>query len=224
MKKSFFVAGIVALAMLLVLGYWWLAPSGSRVATTAASTQPAAAQTAAQTTAATPTPPQTTTLPQDGDSRAASGNTYANLPAGVKSASNAPEPAAAVKSAYPNPALTRVLEPAPTFQIEDRKWAVLGTRDVPQGNTQQTVLVLRDEASGQLDYRQSALRFVLQPGTDYEAFIRERRNAQRVFVNALYGDVSLDPAYIAAEYTALANDKRVVKVQFIPLTMPAKAR
>ena len=79
-------------------------------------------------------------------------------------------------------------------------------------------------SSGQLDYRQSALRFVLQPGQDYEAFIRERRNAQRVFVNLLYGDISVDPTTIAAEYTALAADKRVVKVQFIPLVVPSKPR
>ena len=85
-----------------------------------------------------------------------------------------------------------------------------------QGKRQITVLVLRDEASGQLDYRQSALRLVLQPGTDYEAFIRERRHAQRVFVNPLYADIAVDAALIAFEYTALAADSQVVQVRFIP--------
>jgi hypothetical protein len=121
-------------------------------------------------------------------------------------------------------ALTRVIDPLQTLQIGERTWAVLGTRDVAQGNRKQTVLVLRDEASGQLDYRQSALRFVLRPDEDYEAFIRERRNAQRLFVNVLYGEMAVDAAYIAAEYTTLSSDKRVVKVQFMPLVVPARPR
>ena len=123
-----------------------------------------------------------------------------------------------------NPPLTRAVYPPQTLQIGDRKWTVLGTRDVTQDTGQKSILVLRDEISGQLDYRQSALRFVLQPGNNYEAFIRERRNAQRVFVNVLYGEIAVDAAYIAAEYTALASDKRVAKVQFMPLVVPAKPR
>lgn len=227
MKNSSVVAGIVALAVLLVLGYWWLAPSGFWEGASAASarvaTAQSAAQTSAQTTATQTMATQATAMAPGGDTRPAVTDSNANLSAGVTSASSLPNAATTAKSAS-GPALTRALEPPPTFQIDGRKWAVLGTRDVPQGNTQQTVLVLRDEASGQLDYRQPALRFELQPGTDYEAFIRERRNAQRVFVNPLYGDVSVDSAYIAAEYTALADDKRVVKVQFIPLVVPTKPR
>lgn len=80
-----------------------------------------------------------------------------------------------------------------------------------------TTLVLRDETSGQLEFRQSALRFVLNEGQDYESFIRSRTNATRLFANPLYGDIGVDPSRIATEYAALASDPRVSKVMFIPL-------
>lgn len=105
----------------------------------------------------------------------------------------------------------------PAVAIGGRNWTVLGTRDLGSGNAKQTILVLRDEASGQLDYRQSALRFVLNEGQDYESFIRSRSNATRLFANPLYGDIAVDASNIAAEYAALASDPRIAKVMFIPL-------
>ncbi len=124
---------------------------------------------------------------------------------------------ATARRVFDTPELTvRLPDPAPV-KIGDRDWAVLGTREVVNPAGRLATLVLRDEASGQLDYRQSALRFVLNEGQDYEAFIRSRSNATRLFANPLYGDISVDPANIAAEYTALARDPRVSKVMFIPL-------
>lgn len=149
----------------------------------------------------------------------------ASMPNSISPSSPALAPAGTAGSgADVSPRLTRTIDPPQNVQIAQRTWAVLGTRETPQGDALQTVLVLRDANSGQLDYRQSALRFELQPGTDYEAFIRERSNAKRLFVNVLYGEVAVDAAYIAGEYTALASDKRVVKVQFKPLVVRPKPR
>ena len=212
-------------ALLTLGGYWLLSRPTPVGAAPAASEAPAGH--VAQTAPAG--------LSGDGPTQApGSSSTSADAAAKMRGSANgslalANSPTDAT-SAVASPLPTRSLDPPPTFQIEDRKWAVLGTRATPQRdsknsqNSARTVLVLRDEASGQLDYRQSALRFVLHPGTDYEAFIRERRNAQRMFVNTMYGDISVDPAYIAAEYTALVSDKRVVKVEFIPLAVSTQSR
>ena len=103
-------------------------------------------------------------------------------------------------------------------------WWVIASGGCWEPGSQSIVAKHRDEASGQLHYRQSALRLVLKEGEDYEAFIRERTQARRVFVNPLYGDIAVDAALISAEYTALANDARVSQVMFIPLPTPAKPR
>ena len=165
-------------------------------------------------------------LPEKIDFSQAS-TTTASIPAtpasqmsSMQTASSAPLSA----SSQALPALTRSLDPPQTLTINDRIWAVLGTREVPKGKATQTVLVLRDGISGQLEYRQSALRFVLQPGNDYEAFIRERRDVQRLFVSVLYAEVAVDAASIAGEYTALSSDQRVARVEFLPLTAVAKLR
>lgn len=130
-----------------------------------------------------------------------------------------------VRKAFAMPELARSLpEQGATVNIGDREWRVLGSRELVNASGTQTVLVLRDEASGQLDYRQSALRFVLNEGQDYEAFIRSRSNATRLFANPLYGDIAVDAANIAAEYTALSTDSRVSKVMFIPLDIKPKAK
>ncbi len=115
------------------------------------------------------------------------------------------------------PQLDRRLSESKPVLIEGQSWQVLGTRQVNQDNVNQTVLVLRDTASGQLDFYQSALRFVLKDGVDYETFISSRPNARRVFVNPLYGEIALDASYIAAEYQALSQDSRVLQVMFLPL-------
>lgn len=125
---------------------------------------------------------------------------------------------------WPMPVLARSLLPIERVRIAERDWAVLGTREAPEGSGTKTVLVLRDEVSGQLDFRQSALRFVLRDGLDYEAFIRGLPRAQRRFVNVLYGEVDVDAADIAAVYRGLARDPRVQRVNFIPITAPPQPR
>ncbi|MFZ6875145.1 hypothetical protein ACO0LF_24025 [Undibacterium sp. Di27W] len=120
--------------------------------------------------------------------------------------------------------LDRRLPEYHAMKIDDRNWAILGSREADGINGKQTVLVMRDEVSGQLAYRQSALRFVLKDGMDYEAFIRERSKARRLFVNPLYGEIALDAADITAEYAALAKDERVAKLDFIPLAIPVKPK
>ncbi|MFZ6743854.1 hypothetical protein ACO0LC_11550 [Undibacterium sp. JH2W] len=120
--------------------------------------------------------------------------------------------------------LDRRLPDYHTMKIDERNWAILGSREADGIGGKQTVLVMRDEVSGQLAYRQSALRFLLKDGTDYEAFIRERSKARRLFVNPLYGEIAVDAADITAEYVALAKDERVAKLDFIPIAIPVKPK
>lgn len=136
----------------------------------------------------------------------------------------APTSSAGGGTAWITPALTRQLEPAPKVLMAGRDWSVLGTREAVNDGGSQTILVLRDELSGQLEYRQSALRVVLREGLDYESFIRERPHARRLFVNPLYGEIAVDPAQIGAEYLALSSDPRVLKVSFLPIAVPLKAK
>ncbi len=145
----------------------------------------------------------------------------AQTPPTAAQANNAP---AASRAPWPMPSLTRPLPQLPGIQIGDREWKILGTNDVVNDTGKQTVLVLRDEVSGQLAYRQASLRFVLKDGENYEAFIAERSHAKRLFVNILHGDIAVDAANIGAEYTALSHDPRVVKVDFIPLVVPARLK
>lgn len=223
MKRWIPITGIVGL--LAAGGYWFMANAVSqgKPTTPAASAAPNGSIAPNTVAAGTPVAGESSTLTPSKDST--TGQT-SNVPATPPSATNTSASTSTNSSANgtPAPALTRALEPSQAVVINERPWAVLGTRDVPQGKGQQKVLILRDEASGQLDYRQSALRFELQPGADYEAFIRERRNAQRLFANLLYGEIAVDAANIAAEYTTLAADKRVLKVQFIPLVVPVTPR
>ena len=209
MKNWIPITAIVAL--LASGGYWLTMHPGTVGATTTSSAS------------ASPTNPSAALI-SSGDSTVPPASSAVSTEKTSSMQATTPGANGATNSGGLAPALTRPIDPPQTLLIEDRKWAVLGTRDVVQATGQITVLVLRDEASGQLDYRQSALRFMLQPGTDYEAFIRERRNAQRLFVNVMFGEIAVDAAYIADEYTALSRDKRVVKVQFIPLVVPAKPR
>ena len=228
MKKSLLAVGTAGLVTLVIFGAYWLpSHTSSVVLTPIPLSKTPVGQAVAQSLAVTPVSNGVAQVP--GSVALASDNnaTVQSSASGLQSTISPPVPTAEAKNLASIPALTRALESPQTLLIGDRKWTVLGTRDLPHGNgpnRQTTVLVLRDEASGQLDYRQSALRFVLQPGADYEGFIRERPNAQRVFVNPLYGDVSVDSAYIATEYAALSSDKRIVKVLFIPLVIPIKPR
>ncbi len=120
--------------------------------------------------------------------------------------------------------LDRRLADFQAINIEGRNWVVLGTRSLVNVPGQPMVLVMRDEASGQLAYSQAGLRFVLRDGADYEGFIGERSNAKRLFVNSLYGEIAVDAALISAEYSALSKDARVTRLEFIPLATPFKPR
>ena len=148
-------------------------------------------------------------------------------PLAIKTQAQAPGSATTPAASRPKPSmpeLTRALEQVQRVQMAGREWSVLGTKDVVNSLGTQVVLVLRDEISGQLEYRQSALRVVLREGVDYEAFISALPNAKRLFVNPLYGEIGVDAAYIGAQYVALAGDPRVLRVHFIPIAVPARAR
>lgn len=199
MKGSLWFAGL-----LVALGSVWLYSQGAR--------EPAAA-------ARVPVAEKTASTPAAAPAAPASADAALVPPASAPQARAAVNPAssAAARKVFVTPELSRRLADAPAVAIGERNWTVLGTRDLGSGNAKQTILVLRDEASGQLDYRQSALRFVLNEGQDYESFIRSRSNATRLFANPLYGDIAVDASNIAAEYAALASDPRIAKVMFIPL-------
>ena len=221
MKKSFFAFSAAGLVAILILGTYKLLNHS----------RPAVAAPAASLNNTAPSNLTVDVVPAHDPNRAQDSARAAPLTERTKPTQpdlgTQPKSSELVAAAKPFPAkppLTREFDRPEILQIDDRKWAVLGTRDVLQGNGYLTVLVLRDESSGQLEFRQSALRFVLEPGADYEAFIRGRRNTQRIFVNSLYADVAVASANIAAEYTAFAADTQVLKVQFIPLVVPVKPR
>ena len=113
----------------------------------------------------------------------------------------------------PELGLTRTLTGDQAVSYDGRTRTVLGTKE---GSTQ-PVLLVRDEASGRIDYFQSGLQFRLKPGTDFEAFIRERKAMQRYFSNSDYATVLVDAGSIASEYNALQNDPRVTLVTFLKL-------
>lgn len=146
------------------------------------------------------------------------------IKAQAQATSSAGTPSASKGNPATMPELTRPLEQVQSVQMAGRDWSVLGTKDVVNELGKQVVLVLRDELSGQLEYRQSALRVVLREGEDYESFISARPNAKRLFVNPLYGEMGVDAAHIGAEYAALASDPRVLRVNFIALAMPVRPR
>lgn len=110
-----------------------------------------------------------------------------------------------------------------TYGQRDR--TVLGTKEVgTPPDTPQTVLLVRDEESGQIDYWQSGLRIELKPGNDYAAFIAERAGLTRRFANSTHADVGVDAADIAKVHAELLADSRVLRVQFLPVSVPPKAQ
>lgn len=120
--------------------------------------------------------------------------------------------------------LDRELAGTHKVSYDGRERSVLGTRQVTNESGTQTVLLVRDDSSGQIDYWQSGLRFELRPGTDYETFIRDRSALTRRFVNIEHAQVSVDAGNIAREYAALQSDPRVLTVSLLPLVMPVRAR
>lgn len=121
--------------------------------------------------------------------------------------------------------LTRQLAGDHLVTMDNRRQRVLGSKEViDQAGRSDTMLVIRDEISGQLSYRRSGLQFVLKPGVDPEAFIAEHRAMRRVFVNPLYAQVLIDAAEIAAHHNALSRDGRVASVRFMTRDPVVKPR
>ena len=120
--------------------------------------------------------------------------------------------------------LNRTLNGDQKVNYGGRDRAVLGTKEVANSSGLQTVLVVRDEESGQIDYWQSGLRIELKPGRDHEAFVRENVLLKRRFVSASYADVLVDAAAIAGVHTVLSTDPRVQSVRFIGLQPIIKPR
>lgn len=120
----------------------------------------------------------------------------------------------------PDLGLTRILAGDQAVKYDGRARTVLGTKE----GSVQPILLVRDEASGQIDYFQSGLQFRLKPGTDFEAFIRERKAMQRYFNNSDYATVMVDAGSMASEYNALQNDPRVTLVTFLKLKTLTKPR
>ena len=206
---------LLAFAVLAVALIWYLLPGSPPVAATQGEGQGVPPVSTAQMAASQGEP---ASVPADAAT--------APKPA-IKAqaqAASASTPSNSKHSPTGMPELTRALEQVQSVQMAGREWSVLGTRDVVNDLGKQVVVVLRDEISGQLDYRQSALRVVLREGVDYEAFISALPNATRLFVNSLYGEIGVDAANIGAQYAALTKDPRVLRVAFIPLAIPARAR
>lgn len=106
-----------------------------------------------------------------------------------------------------------------------RERTVLGTKEVgTPPDIPQTVLLVRDEQSGQIDYWQSGLRIELKPGNDYGAFIAERAGLTRRFANSTYADVGVDAADIAKLHAELLADSRILSVQFLPVSVAPQAQ
>jgi hypothetical protein len=143
--------------------------------------------------------------------KAATGGVTGGAPANASSGSGLSP------RSWPTPPLSLRLNAPSLVQIGDRSWAILGTQTPNQGDVSTAVLVLRDESSGQLDYRQAALRFTLNAGGDYEATIAQIPGAKRVFANSVYAEIALEPADIGAAYARLKADARVATVGFSPL-------
>ena len=152
--------------------------------------------------AATPAPPLTTDRP-------ASFASTSNAASGIAAQDTRPE---WIRNP-PELGITRVLAGDQAVSYDGRTRTVLGTKN----GSAQPVLLVRDEASGQIDYFQSGLTFRLKPGLNFEAFIGERKAMQRHFSNTDYATVLVDAGSIASEYNALQNDPRVTLVTFLKL-------
>ncbi len=121
--------------------------------------------------------------------------------------------------------MTRQLAGDHLVQMDGRLHRVLGSKEVAdQAGISETMLLIRDETSGQISYRLSGLQFALKDGVDYDAFIREHGAMRRLFVNPMYAQVAVDAALIAEQYAALANDSRVTKLRFMTREPVVKPR
>lgn len=121
--------------------------------------------------------------------------------------------------------LSRQLAGNNSLVMEGRPRTVLGSKEIAgPGGAAETLLVIRDEVSGQLTYHRAGLQFALKDESAYEAFIREHPRMRRIFVNPLYAQVAVDTADIADEYSALAHDDRVTKLRFMSVAPVIKPK
>ncbi len=120
--------------------------------------------------------------------------------------------------------MSRQLAGEHLLTMSARRHRVLGTNQLlDSSGRSQTVLLVRDELSGQISYYLPGLQFSLKDGVDYEAFIREYAGLTRLFVNTMYAQVGVDAAEIANRYAALSADGRVVKLRLMsrsPVAQP----
>ena len=86
------------------------------------------------------------------------------------------------------------------------------------------MLVMREDRNVQVDYWQPALRIVLKPGDNYEAFIKGHTTLTRRFVNLEHAQVAVDVADIGRKPGALGNDPRVTSVDFMPVPTPLRPK
>lgn len=120
--------------------------------------------------------------------------------------------------------LTRVLDGSQKIKLDGRDRTVLGTKETSNEQGLQTVLLVRDDANGHIDYWQSGLRIALKPGHEPEAFLREYAFLKRRFVNMLYADAMVDAADIASAHNTLSSDPRVESVRFLSVQTPYKPK
>ena len=161
----------------------------------------------------------------------------AGLDASGSASSSAADPGMPASNAAPAPSpsrfagqeislgLTKQLSGDQKITYGQRDRTVLGTKEVgTPPDALQTVLLVRDEESGQIDYWQPALRIELKPGNDYAAFIAERAGLTRRFANSTHADVGVDAADMAKLHAELLADSRVLRVEFLPVKVTPKAR
>ena len=190
---------ILAVAALLLAGWAYYFQTD-----TAPEISKAARAVPAQSATAPPVPPLPTMI---------SDKPASTQPAPASVATAAPDTRPEWVRNPPELGLTRALAGDQAVRYDGRARTVLGTKEA----STQPVLLVRDETSGQIDYFQSGLTFRLKPGSDFEAFIRERKAMQRYFSNTDYAMVMVDAGSIASEYNALQNDPRVTLVTFLKL-------
>ena len=199
-------------AMLLVGWYYYFQTDAGRATQAALPAPSAAAPTAAAPRAVAATGAAVTPAVTAAATPAVAAVAAPSLaPAAVTTA--APDTRAEWIRNPPELGLTRALAGDQAVSYDGRARTVLGTKN----GSAQPVLLVRDEASGQIDYFQSGLTFRLKPGVNFEAFIGERKAMLPSFSNTDYATVLVDAGSIASEYNALQNDPRVTLVTFLKL-------
>lgn len=100
------------------------------------------------------------------------------------------------------------------FSLDGRQTVVMGSKPDASFPDQQ-VVALRDAQSGQLSMVGEGLKIQLAPNADARAFIAGFAPEQVLLATTSGIDLRIDAARLAAEYTRLKADPRVVSVQLI---------